>query len=57
MNVRELRSTLFDLPDQEAVITVIDPHLHVECHVYVEAAEWAVGIFSTGSVVTEEDVL
>lgn len=54
--VRELRAQLFDLPDQEAVVTVIDPHLHVDCHPSIEPGQWAVVIASTGRIVTEEDV-
>lgn len=54
--VRELRAQLFDLPDQDAVVTVIDPHLHVDCHPVIDVDEWAVVIASTGTVVTEEDV-
>ena len=53
--VRELRAQLFEL-DQDALVTVIDPHLHVDCHPSVEAGQWAVLIASTGHLVTEEDV-
>lgn len=53
--VRELRSLLANL-DPESVVTVVDPHLHVECHVTVEGSEFAVLVESTGRIVTEEDV-
>lgn len=53
--VRELRAQLFEL-DQNAVVTVIDPHLHVDCHISVESGQWAVTIASTGRIATEEDV-
>jgi len=55
MNVRELRALLFEL-DQDAVVTVVDPHLHVDCHPSIEAGQWAVVIASTGRIVTEGDV-
>jgi two-component SAPR family response regulator len=53
--VRELRAQLFEL-DQNAVVTVIDQHLHVDCHISVDASRWVVCIESTGRIVTEEDV-
>lgn len=57
MNVRELREALEGL-DPEALVTIVDQHYHVRCHIGIRGSEdpWTVLIESTGRVVTEEDV-
>lgn len=55
MKVKELRELLTYL-DDEVVVTVLDPHLHVECHARSVDGPWALLIESTGRIVTEEHV-
>lgn len=56
MNVRELRKALFEL-DQDVIVTVIDPSLHVDCHITIESmGEHVITIESTGTIVTEEEI-
>jgi hypothetical protein len=55
VTVAELIAALVGI-EPRTPVTVIDPHLHIDCHPKVSVEQWVVSIESTGRIVTEQDV-